>query len=136
MKRMTEVTRVRPWTSVDEAEDNARERLKAIPDKTQVFEIDGPMFFATSDIVASIPIKHSSKIIILRMRNVPTIDVSALQTLTKVYDFCVEKNISVIFSHVNEQPLSVMKKVGFYDRVGRENFADNIDEALEIAKKL
>ena len=136
MKRMTEVTRVRPWTSVDEAEDNARERLKAIPDKTQVFEIDGPMFFATSDIVASIPIKHSSKIIILRMRNVPTIDVSALQTLTKVYDFCVEKNISVIFSHVNEQPLSVMKKAGFYDRVGRENFADNIDEALEKAKKL
>lgn len=136
MKRMTEVTRVRPWTSVDEAEENVRERLKAIPDKTQVFEIDGPMFFATSDIVASIPIKHSSKIIILRMRNVPTLDVSALQTLTKVYDFCVEKNISVIFSHVNEQPLSVMKKAGFYDRVGRENFADNIDEALEIAKKL
>ncbi|MBO5505122.1 MAG: sulfate permease [Clostridia bacterium] len=136
MKRMTEVTHVRPWTTIDEAEENAKERLKAIPEKTQVFEIDGPMFFATSDIVASIPIKHSSKIIILRMRNVPTIDVSALQTLSKVYDFCVEKNISVIFSHVNEQPLSVMKKAGFYDRVGRENFADNIDEALEIAKKL
>lgn len=136
MKRMTEVTRVRPWTTVDEAEENARERLKDIPDKTQVFEIEGPMFFATSDIVASIPIKHSSKVIILRMRNVPTIDVSALQTLTKVYDFCVEKNISVIFSHVNEQPLSVMKKAGFYDRVGGDCFADNIDEALEIAKKL
>jgi len=136
MKRMTEVTHVRPWTTMDEAEENARGRLKAIPDKTQVFEIDGPMFFATSDIVASIPIKHGSKVIILRMRNVPTIDVSALQTLTKVYDFCVEKNISVIFSHVNEQPLSVMKKAGFYDRVGGENFADNIDEALEIAKNL
>ncbi len=136
MKRMTEVTHVRPWTSVDEAEENTRERLKAIPDKTQVFEIDGPMFFATSDIVASIPIKHSSKVIILRMRNVPTIDVSALQTLTKVYDFCMEKKISVIFSHVNEQPLSVMKKAGFYDRVGGENFADNIDEALEMAKNL
>ncbi len=136
MKRMTEVTRVRPWTTVDEAEENARERLKDIPDKTQVFEIEGPIFFATSDIVASIPIKHGSKVIILRMRNVPTLDVSALQTLAKVYDFCVEKNITVIFSHVNEQPLSVMKKAGFYDRVGGENFADNIDEALEIAKKL
>jgi len=134
-KRMTEVTHVRPWTKVDEAQESIRERLKEVPDKTQVFEIDGPMFFATSDVVASIPIKFGLKVIILRMRNVPTLDVSALQTLIKVYDFCVENKILVIFSHVNEQPLSVMKKSGFYDRVGEENFALNIDDALEMAKK-
>ncbi len=136
MKRMTEVTHVRPWTKVDEAEDSVRERLKEVPRKTQVFEIDGPMFFATSDVVTSIPVKSGSKVIILRMRNVPTIDVSALQTLSKVYDFCIQNKIAVIFSHVNEQPLSVMKKSGFYDKVGEENFAPNIDEALDMAKKL
>lgn len=44
MKRMTDVTHVRPWTKVDEAEESVRERLKEVPAKTQVFEIDGPMF--------------------------------------------------------------------------------------------
>ncbi len=136
MKRMTEVTRVRPWTKADEAEENSKERLKEVPAKTQVFEIDGPMFFATSDVVASIPVKRGSKVIILRMRNVPALDVSALQTLSKVFEFCKENKISVVFSHVNEQPLSVMKKSGFYDMIGEENFATNIDEALEMAREL
>ena len=136
MKRMTDVTHVRPWTEADEAEENELERLKEIPEKTQVFEINGPMFFATSDVVASIPVKPGSKVVILRMRNVPTLDVSALQTLADVYEFCTENKISIIFSHVNEQPLSVMKKSGFYEKVGDDKFASNIDEALEMAKKI
>ncbi len=136
MKRMTQVTHVRTWTPVDDAQENDVERLKEIPEKTQVFEIDGPMFFATSDVVASIPIKPDSKVVVLRMRNVPTLDVSALDTLTKVYDFCDNNNISVIFSHVNEQPLSVLKKSQFYDKVGEEKFAPNIDKALELAEKI
>ncbi|MBP3580244.1 MAG: STAS domain-containing protein [Clostridia bacterium] len=136
MKRMTQVTHVRTWTPVDDAHDKDRERLKEIPEKTQVFEIDGPMFFATSDVVASIPVKLDSKAVVLRMRNVPTLDVSALDTLTKVYDFCDKNKISVIFSHVNEQPLSVLKKSQFYDKVGEEKFAPNIDKALELAEKI
>ncbi len=136
MKRMTEVTHVRPWTEVDEAEEAGKERLKEVPEKTQVFEIDGPMFFATSDVVASIPIKSGMEAIILRMRNVPTLDVSALQTLSKICNFCAESKVRVIFSHVNDQPLSVMKKSGFYDKVGKEYFASNIDEALELARNI
>ncbi len=136
MKRMTDVTHVRPWTKTDEAEENCKERLKEVPEKTQVFEIEGPMFFATSDVVASIPVKPGLKVIILRMRNVPALDVSALQTLMDVYEFCTENEISVIFSHVNSQPLSVMKKSGFYDKIGEEKFALNIDEALEMAKRI
>jgi len=136
IKRITDVTHVRPWTKADEAEESFRERLKEVPDKTQVFEIDGPMFFATSDVVASIPVKTGSKVIILRMRNVPSLDVSALQTLIKVCNFCQDNKISVIFSHVNPQPLSVMKKSGFYDMLGEDKFALNIDEALEKAKTL
>lgn len=136
MKRMTEVTYVRSWNTVDEAEENVRERLKEVPAKTQVFEFDGPMFFATSDVVASIPVNADSKAVIFRMRNVPTLDVSALQTLIDIYEYCTENNISLIFSHVNAQPLSVMKKSGFYEKVGEENFALNIDEALEMARNM
>ncbi len=136
MKRMTDVTHIRPWTRNDEhlAEDDGR--LKEIPSKTQVYEIHGPMFFATSDKLLSIPIKSGVKVMIFRMKNIPALDVSAFRALKQVYELCREQGITVLFSHVNEQPLSVMEKAGFVEEVGKENFPANIDEALEIARKI
>ncbi len=136
MKRMSDVTHVRPWTKADEMNETDDGRLKNIPDNTAVFELDGPMFFATSDKFASIPVREGDKVVILRMRNVPALDVSAMRSLEAIHRVCEEKNMTLILSHVNEQPLSVMKKSGFYDAVGEKNFAENIDAALEMAAKV
>ena len=136
MKRMSDVTHVRPWTKADEMNETDDGRLKNIPDNTAVFELDGPMFFATSDKFASIPVREGDKVVILRMRNVPALDVSAMRSLEAIHRVCEEKNMTLILSHVNEQPLSVMKKSGFYDAVGEKNFAENIDAALEMAAKI
>lgn len=136
MKRMSDVTHVRPWTKADEMNETDDGRLKNIPDNTAVFELDGPMFFATSDKFASIPVREGDKVVILRMRNVPALDVSAMRSLEAIHRVCEEKNMTLILSHVNEQPLSVMKKSGFYDAVGEKNFAENIDAALEMASKV
>lgn len=136
IKRMVDVTYIRPWTYVDEKNVSEENRLKPVPPKTQVYEIDGPMFFATSDKIASIPIKRGIKTIILRMRNIPAIDASALRAIEGVYDYCQKRGITLLFSHVNEQPLAAMQKANFYEKVGEENFLENIDEALEYAEKL
>ncbi len=136
MKRMADVTHVRPWTRSDEKVSDDNGRLKKIPNKTQVFEINGPMFFVTSDKVASIPVKDGVKVIIIRMRNIPALDISALQALEEVYWMCKKKGIRMLFSHVNEQPMSVMEKSGFFDTVGSENFLPNIDEALLYAENI
>ena len=50
--------------------------------------------------------------------------------------FITKHNIAVVFSHVNEQPMSVIKKSGFYDEVGESYFQPNIDAALERAVAL
>lgn len=44
--------------------------------------------------------------------------------------------MTLILSHVNEQPMKVMEKAGFIEKSGRENFCENIDKALERAKAL
>ena len=130
MKRMTDVTNIRPWI---EGEDV---RLKKVPEKTQVFEINGPMFFATSEKLADLKADDDIKTVIIRMRNVVSLDISALRTISDLYEGYREKDIKVIFSHVNRQPISVMKKAGFLDRVGEEYFKKNIDEALEFAESI
>lgn len=136
IKRMADVTHIRPWTSGDEALSSDDGRLKAIPAHTEVYEIHGPMFFATSELFNEIPIKDGSKVVIIRMRNIPSLDVSALRSLESAYDRFIKNDIKVIFSHVNKQPLSVMKKSGFYDKAGSESFAKNIDVALSMAKDI
>lgn len=133
MKRMSDVTHVRTWSKIDEAVKTDDGRLKDIPENTEVFEINGPMFFASSDKLV-FPIKDGIEVLILRMRSVPTIDASAMRSLNSLYNVCQEKGIKIIISHANEQPVSVMKKDGFYDKVGADNFCENIDEALNKAK--
>ena len=46
------------------------------------------------------------------------------------------KNITLVFSHVNEQPMRVMEKDGFIGLVGKENFHHNIVDALDYAEAL
>ena len=59
-----------------------------------------------------------------------------MRTLNNIYDICKAKNITLIFSHVMEQPMSVMEKDGFPNKIGRENFVPNIDAALKRASEI
>ncbi len=132
MKRMADVARIRTWKNADEDS----ERLKKIPEHTEVIEFEGPMFFASSEKFSSVVIKEGITTVILRMRNVPALDATAMRSLYEIYNTCKASGITLILSHTNEQPLSVMKKAGFYDELGDKNFLPNIDEALEYAEKL
>lgn len=105
-------------------------RLKSIPKHTLVFEIEGPMFFATVDEFMSISATSSTKVVILSMRNVPSIDITALHSLEELLKRCKKKSITLIFSGVRELPYEVMRKSGFIEKNGEENFCVNIDEAF------
>ena len=141
IKRMSDVSSIRGWTYRD-GEDDTKENdpmhigLKEVPAGTLVYEIDGPMFFGVADNFLSISVKDDTKVLILRMRSVPAMDITALQSLEKVYDKCNKKEVTLILSHVNEQPMRVMEKAGFAEKIGHDNFCENIDKALERAGKL
>ncbi len=140
MKRMADVTNVEGWTYIDEEEENTQDPdqigLKVVPKDTLVYEINGPMFFGAADKFIEVVSDVSRKVVILRMRSVPAMDVSALHSLYSVLETCRKENVTLVFSHVNEQPRSVMKKAGFDREVGMENFCANIDEALIRAAHL
>ena len=139
VKRMADVTEVSGWTYIDENEDVDRIGLKAVPKDTLVYEISGPMFFGAADQFMKVAFDNSKKVVILRMRSVPAMDISALNTLRKLNEQCKRADVKLIFSHVNEQPYKMMKKACFVEEIGEENFCKNIDDALlraaEISKK-
>lgn len=139
MKRMSDVADVKSWVYMDDVDANEISEhtdLKYVPKNTMVYEISGPMFFgATSDYLAFANEKHKN-VLILRMRNVPAMDITGLDTLEEAYNTCRKKGITLLLSHVNEQPLHVMEKAGFVEKLGAENICNNIDAALARAESL
>ena len=135
MKRMSDETGVVGWKYVEEETDDS-EKLKILPKEIRVYEITGPLFFGASDRITQISMKKFTKCLILRMRSVPAIDVTAMNALEELRMRCERQGISLIFSHVNDQPMRVMEKAGFVEKIGRENFCDHIDSAIIHAQQL
>lgn len=134
MKRMSDEAGVVGWKYTDTENDVDSIELKQVPEYVRVYEIGGPLFFGSADKILDITVKNYTKCLILRMRSVPAIDATALNSLENLRKTCDKKGIRLILSHVNEQPLRAMKKSGFYERVGQENFCKHIDDALNLAK--
>lgn len=142
VKRMADVADIQCWKYLeDDASDddmNGPEniRLKKVPKHTLVYEINGPLFFGAADKFMNISLDSHVKVVILRMRSVPAMDVNALHALHNVLKACRKKHIALILSHVQDQPLHMMQKAEFDKKVGMENICDNIDIALERAEAL
>lgn len=138
MKRMSDETGIKGWKyveqkGIDEAE---RAHLRQLPSYIRVYEITGPLFFGVSNIIEQIVVKDMTKYLIIRMRSVPSLDITAMNALTSLCEKCKKNGITLIMSHVNEQPMHAMQKAGFVKLVGKENFCENIDAAIARAEQL
>ena len=137
MKSMSEQTNVSGWKYAEDAETPERDAdsitLRHVPHHVRVYEVSGPLFFGAADKILDITLKEYTTCLILRMRGVPAVDATAMGSLESLYDKCHKKGVQLIFSHVNEQPLAVMKHGGYFDKVGADHFCDHIDSALEFA---
>ncbi len=137
MKQMADVSGVQDWVYVDEEDDDPDHiELKRVPKNTKVYEINGPMFFAASDKFMYVLSDKNIDVLCIRMRNVPAIDATGVETLGKIVDICEKHKIAVVFSHVNEQPMTIMEKAGFVKRIGKKNFCSHIDAALLRAEEI
>lgn len=136
IKRMSEETKVNGWTYVDEDTPDVDEHLQKLPLQISVYEISGPLFFGAASVIEEIVVKDFTKCLVLRMRSVPALDSTALNALKDLVQVCKSKGITIVFSHVNDQPMKVMEKAGFIELVGKENFQLNISAALDRAEEI
>lgn len=134
MKRMSDETDVSSWKYVENTVNDTHYR--DVPKEVRIYEISGPLFFGATDRISKITVKSYTKCLILRMRSVSAIDATAMNALQKLCDECKENGVSVIFSHVNPQPMKILNKAGMVKTVGKENFCEHIDAALERANKI
>lgn len=139
MKRMSDITDVKAWIDPaehTEAEGSDISELRDIPAGTMVYEIAGPMFFGAAADYLGFTRQKDKSVLILRMGKVPAMDISGLGALEEIYEICRRERICLLLSHVNPQPMRVMEKAGFTERLGRNNLLPSISEALKRAEEL
>lgn len=108
-----------------------------IPEGVEVFEVYGSLFFgAVSQFKESIRIvAKKPRVIILRMRQVPTIDASGIHILEELVKESHAAGCIIVFSAVSRSVYRVMRQTGFVSLVDKRNFAADIFGALELANR-
>jgi SulP family sulfate permease len=138
MHRMAQATELGFVT--DELQDNAEDEAERpiIPDGVEVFEIYGPFFFGAADRFKTEMrnLEKPPKVLILRMRHVPTMDSTGLRALEDVYEKARKEGTVLKLSGVQAGPRAVMRKAGFLDRMGSDNVHDQVSDALEASQHL
>ncbi|WP_461205976.1 SulP family inorganic anion transporter [Clostridium sp. DL1XJH146] len=144
MKRMADVSSV-SMTNMDASEDNddgkdfdfikESNKIKTA-DNVQIYEINGPFFFGAADkfIEATSQIGLKTNTLIIRMRNVPAMDATALHAFKRIVFMCRRRHIKIVISGINEQPLKVLKKAELVDVIGEENFFAEVEGAIKYTE--
>ncbi len=139
IKRVSETTQI---TAVDESTETegAHHSIigKEVPEGVMVFRIFGAFFFGAADKLETAlqRAKQEPDVLILRMRKVFAMDATGLNALENLFDRLQSKGKALVLSGPHAQPLMVMEKAGFIEKVGRANVCPHIDAALERAREI
>lgn len=141
MKRMTDVTDV---YGLDKEMNDDSDELQLLDDEIKevlseeilIYEINGPFFFGAAEkFLDSIQsLQGPSKVLIIRLRNVPVIDATAVHALDLLYDNCLKSNTVLILSEIANKPYEVIKRVGLVNQIGEDQVCRHLDEAIAKAK--
>lgn len=144
MRRVMETTEISViQNEIDPSKETdmtlAEEHL-IIPEKVEVYEINGPYFFGIAtkfeEMMSLSGERPRPKVRIVRMRKVPFIDSTGIHNLENLCLMSQKEHITIVLSGVNEKVHKVLEKSGFYELLGKDNICPNINVALERAKEL
>ncbi len=143
MRRMAQVTNVSAVTRELEDEDDpygdpSSVMRRTVPAGVEVFEINGPFFFGAAETFKDTigQVAGKPKVLIIRLRNVPSIDSTAMHALKDVVHRTRKEGTVVLLSDVHTQPLIAIGRSKVLNEIGEENLFGNIDDALNRARVL
>lgn len=139
IKRVSQTTEVNRITDQDALETPEQVAYgKSIPEGVLVYRIFGPFLFGAAEKMedALSRIDHIPQVLILRLNLVTAMDATGMNALESITERMQQKQSTVIISGIHQQPLLMLKKAGFIDTLGRENFCPTFDAALERARQV
>lgn len=142
MKRMVDLAEVKSLAPDEATADRIcaadAAALEKLPQGVLVYEVNGPFFFGAAYKFTSrlAEISSSPKILILRMRNVGALDATGLRVLETLYKNELVSGPKLVLSGVQPQPMQVLSKSGFADRIGMERINPDLNAAIMATTNL
>lgn len=103
-----------------------------LPPGMLVYTIEGPLFFGAAETFERVLAQtHTDpRVLVIRLRRVPFMDMTGLQTLQEVIQQLHKRNIVVKLCEANQTVLSKLDKVGILQEIGAEHYHADFGSAL------
>ena len=127
-----------PQEDDDDDAKHLQEQRGGLPAGVEVFRISGPLFFGVaSQLLDSLGrMGQSPRVLILRLKEMPFLDASGVRALDDLASECIRRSIRLVFSDVQDQPLSLLARAGLGVGGAKAVHASDYAAALELAKHL
>lgn len=138
LRRMSNSVEVRQATAQELNQECASQGLLEWPPEVLVYSIEGPLFFgAVENFERALAGTHTDpKFLLIRMKSVPFIDVTGIQTLEEVIEELQKRGVTVMLSGANRRVSMKLRKAGIVKLVSEQNVFKTFEVALEALQKL
>ena len=131
MRRMASSVEVQQLSEKELQRELADQSMAQLPPGVLVYAIEGPFFFgAVENFERALVHTHTDpRLLILRLRRVPFMDITGLQTLEEVIQKLAKRGVAVVLCEANTRVRGKLKKAGLLALVG-ERYFDTLAAAL------
>jgi SulP family sulfate permease len=132
MRRMASSVEVQKLSDSDLQAELAHRGVTNLPKGVLVYAIEGPFFFgAVENFERALAQTHTDpKILVIRLRRVPYVDITGIQTLEEVVQELKRRSVSVVLCEANPRVRGKLEKAGILDAIGRHNYYGEFLAAL------
>jgi SulP family sulfate permease len=119
--RMSTLFKVQPHDSDD------------LPPGVRAFELVGSLFFGAVAKIEALPaqLPAGTRAVVLEMHRLVMLDTSGLDALHQLHRTLKKQDIALVLAHVNEQPLSLIRRSGFAAILGEDAIVPTVAGAFD-----
>jgi len=132
LRRMASSVEVQRLTEKELQQELIYQQLTQLPTGVLVYAIEGPLFFgAVENFERALAQTHTDpRVLIIRLKWVPFMDITGLQTLEEVILKLKKRGVVVMLTGANPRVSAKLEKTGVIDKLGREYLFANFQDAL------
>ncbi|MES2564295.1 MAG: SulP family inorganic anion transporter [Pseudomonadota bacterium] len=109
---------------------------RALPPGVLVYGIEGPFFFGAAESLERVLAEtHTDpRVLIIRLKRVPFVDITGLLTLEEVISELRRRGVRVMLCEANERVKIKLQRAKILSMLGADNYADDLHTVIDIVR--